>query len=485
MITIDSPQTIKNLLPLAPQDHLERVSGWGEAVSGASFVYRPSTVDGVLQVFQAARELHRFVGLRGAGRSYGDAAMASENLCLDLTRLNRILAWNPETGVLKMEAGVTVKQMWQYILGDGWWPPIVSGTMYPTVGGAAAMNIHGKNHFVMGCWGDHVLSFDFLLPSGEEMTCSREENAELFHAVLGGFGMLGVITTLTMQMKRIYSGLLRVTPLPVSSWREMFAEFEARSSQSDYLVGWQDAFGSGANAGRGQIHQGNYLPAGEDPAPAQTLRVEYQELPDTLFGIIPKSILWRFMQPFLNDVGVRAVNSAKYFSSTRNLKVHDVSHAGFHFLLDYVPDWKRAYGRGGLIQYQSFIPKETAEQTFAAQIALCQNRGLVPYLAVFKRHRPDPFLMTYSVDGYSLALDFKVTSGNRRELWDLATDLDNLVIGAGGRFYFAKDATLQPSRLVHFMVEERVQRFLALKRRYDPENLLQTDLYRRLFPEQW
>ncbi|MDX2284075.1 MAG: FAD-binding oxidoreductase [Bacteroidia bacterium] len=469
------------LLPVLPSERLERVSGWGEAVSGAAYVYRPSTPEGIRQVFETARMTGRFVGLRGAGRSYGDAAMASENLCLDLTRMNRILEWNPETGIITVEAGVTIRQMWQFILGDGWWPPVVSGTMFPTTGGVAAMNIHGKNHFALGSWGEHVLKFDLLLPSGERVCCSPTLNADLFHSVLGGFGMLGVITALTMKMKRVHSGYLKVEPLPVAGWEEMFSEFARRADRSDYLVGWVDAFAAGPQAGRGQIHQANYLAPGEDPAPTQSLRVENQELPETLFGLVPKSILWRFIQPFLNDTGVRAINTAKYFTSVRNRKTHPQSHAGFHFLLDYIPDWKRAYGRGGLIQYQSFVPKETALDCYREQIALCQRRGIVPYLAVFKQHRPTPFLMNYTPDGFSLALDFRVTPARRKALWELTADLDRIVLDAGGNFYFAKDATLHPSRLAGFRSEERYRRFVEIKQRTDPENLLQTDLFRRLF----
>jgi len=187
------------------------------------------------------------------------------------------------------------------------------------------------------------------------------------------------------------------------------------------------------------------------------------------------------MLPFTNNVGVSLVNAAKFHASRLRGHTHLVPHAGFHFLLDYVPDWKRAYGPGGLVQYQSFIPKASAERVFAEQIALCQRRGIVPYLGVFKRHRPDPFLMTHAVDGYSLALDFKVTERNRPAVWSLAAELDRLVLDAGGRFYFAKDSTLHPSRLSDYLGEERVQRFLALKRECDPENLLQTDLSRRSF----
>jgi hypothetical protein len=74
-----------------------------------------------------------------------------------------------------------------------------------------------------------------------------------------------------------------------------------------------------------------------------------------------------------------------------------------------------------------------------------------------------------------------VTERNRPAVWALAAELDRLVLEAGGRFYFAKDSTLHPSRLTDYLGEERVRKFLALKRECDPENLLQTDLYRRIF----
>src|SRR5207302_5793142 len=116
------------------------------------------------------------------------------------------------------------------------------------------------------------------------------------------------------------------------------------------------------------------------------------------------------------------------------------------FLLDYVPDWRFAYSPGGLIQYQSFIPAERAPEVFGAQLHLCQERGHVPYLAVLKRHRPDAFLMTHALDGFSLALDFPVTATGAKSLSALTADLDHSVMEAGGRFYFAKDSTPSPAR---------------------------------------
>ena len=465
---------------------MERIEGWGMSSSALSSVWRPVNTDGICAVFDEARQTGRSVGMRGAGRSYGDAALNAENILLDLTRMRRILAWDPVTGVVTVEAGVTIQQLWQYVIEDGWWPSVVSGTMFPTLGGAAAMNIHGKNNFKVGPIGDHILEFELMTPAGDTKLCSRTENPELFFAAIGGFGMLGVITQLTLQLKRVYSGLLHVTPIGIRNLDHLFQVFEERLPQSDYLVGWVDCFGSGDGLGRGQVHQANYFAPGEDPDAAQTLKVENQELPDSILGVIPKSAMWRFMKPFVNDPGMRLISAAKYLSAVKlgDGHKHTQSHAGFAFLLDYVPNWKHAYKPGGLIQYQSFVPKESARDVFAKQITLAQEHDLVPYLGVFKKHRPDDFLMTYSVDGYSLALDFAVRPEKRGRLLSLAAEMDRMVLDAGGRFYFAKDSVLHQMPAAESLGAERAENFWALKQKTDPENLLQTNLSRRLFPRQ-
>jgi FAD/FMN-containing dehydrogenase len=466
---------------MLPPDRLERVPSWGGATSAVSWVYRPTTVDGMRDVLALARTEGRSVGLRGAGQSYGDASTNAENVCLDTSRMTRVLAWDPAAGRITVEPGVTIRQLWQYTLEDGWWPPVVSGTMAVSVGGAAGMNIHGKNNWKVGTIGEHVESFELLLPSGDVVRCSREERPELFHAAIGGFGMLGAFTSLTLKMKRVHSGLLDVAALPVRTLDEMFDTVESRLGEADYLVGWMDTFARGEALGRGLVHQANYVH--DDRNAAQTLRVVNQELPPTIMGVLPKSLVWALMRPFTNPPGVRLANVAKYRSSAvQGRHRFRQSHAAFAFLLDYVPDWKRAYGPGGLIQYQSFLPAETARAVYREILERSHRAGLTPFLGVFKRHRVDPFLMTHAVDGYSLALDFKVTARNRRRLWEHAAALTRVVLDGGGRFYFAKDSTLTASQLEAYRAEERVQRFLELKRTLDPEALLQTDLWRRLFP---
>jgi FAD/FMN-containing dehydrogenase len=463
-------------------DRLSVVENYGHSMSSPAYVYRPTHTDQIAELLACATERGLTIGLRGSGKSYGDASMNGGQIVMDLRRMNRILAWNPETGVIQVEPGVTIQQLWQYTIEDGWWPPVVSGTMFPTLAGALAMNIHGKNNYRAGPLGEHVLEFTALLPTGEHVTCTPE-TPELFYSIISGIGVLGVFTSITLQLKKIYSGNIRVQAWASPNLKSMMADFEPRKSEADYLVGWVDGIAGGSRLGQGQTHAAYYLHGDEDAAPAQTLKLEYQGLPDTIAGIFPKSIIYQFMKPFYNNLGMPLVNTGKFMSARFLEHNHEFiqSLVAFNFLLDYVPNWERAYGGGGLIQYQSFIPKDNALDAFTEILRYTQKRGSPNYLSVLKRHRPDKFLLSHAVDGNSMAMDFRVTNGNKAKLQTMCDELSEIVLQAGGRFYLAKDSMINPDQARRYLGAETLAKFKAIKQRVDPQNVLQTELYRRVF----
>jgi FAD/FMN-containing dehydrogenase len=456
------------------------LENFGHSLRSNCYVYRPGSTEEIADIFKFARENGLTVALRGAGRSYNDAAMNGGGIVLDLKRLDHILEWDAATGIIKVEPGVCLRQLWERALPDGWWPPVVSGTMTTTLGGCLAVNIHGKNNFRMGPIGEHVVEFTALLPTGAEVTCSPHMNGDLFRSMISGLGMLGVFTSITLQLKKVCSGLLAVRAWPVPNLNEHLDGILKEAPEHSYTVGWLDSTAGGKCLGRGQLHTADYLKEGEDPHPEKTLRVDYQTLPDRFFGLVPKSILHYFMLPFGNNLLWSMVDTAKYVMGLRE-KRYLQPHAAYHFLLDYIPNWELAYGSGGLIQYQSFLPKETALDAWTELLRLSLRRGLPSYLGVTKRHRPDQFLLTHAVDGFSLALDFKVTGRNRQPLSKMLQDFDRIVVEAGGRFYFAKNSETSAETARRFLGEETIQKFRALKKRCDPHNLLESDLYRRIF----
>lgn len=464
-----------------PTERLERLEGWAMLARSMGYVYRPSTLDGVRDVLQLARESGRSVVPRGSGFSYGDTSMNSENIVLETRRLNRILDWDPEAGVIRVEPGVTIGQLWRYTLEDGWWPAVVPGTMYPTLGGCSSTNVHGKNHWKVGSLGEQIVAFELLLPSGEILSCSRDDHADIYLAAIGGLGMLGIFVSLTLQLEQVPSGLLQVEERIAGSLDDMFELFEDGLERADHLLGWIDGYARGRSLGRGIVQLAN--PYGDDPEPEKTLRPSYQDLPDTLLGVVPRSALWRLMKFGANDLGLRALNTARYtLGSLRPDRTILVPHSQFHFILDYVPNWKWAFRPGGIIQYQSFVPKVTAREVYRALLEGSQQAGLVPDLAVFKRHKPDPFLLSYSVDGYSLALDYHQTPANEVRLQDMLRRFTReIVLPGGGRFYPAKDNALDRESFSRSLSPGAVEEYLAIKRRVDPEGVLQSDLYRRVF----
>lgn len=457
---------------------LRHLTGFGMVTGADAYVFEPRSEAEVVQAFEIARTSGRRVVLRGNGRSYGDANIAAEAILLDIRRMNRILDWNPQTGVLHAEAGATIEQLWRTSLGDGWWPPVVSGTMFPTLAGALAMNIHGKNAYHAGPIGEHVVEVRAVLPSGGAITLTPKDEA--FYDLISSAGLLAAIVEVKIQMRRIASGDLRVLPLSIANWDEQFSTFEALADESDYLVSWIDAFARGRAAGRGLVHAAWYQE--ESGARPHSLREDHQDLPDTLMFGIPKSMMSNFLRPFNRRGGMRMINAAKFLASRTlgNGRPHPDSLVGFSFLLDYVLNWRNAYQPGGFIQYQSFVPKEHARRVFAEQFRLAQEARLEPFLAVMKRHRPDRFLFSHAVDGYSLALDFKHTEKRHDELWRLCHRMNDLVLAAGGRFYFAKDSTLRTTDVSSYLGEATLERYRARKSEWDPEGLLTSALAQRV-----
>ena len=461
---------------------LQVLDGFGMSVKSASPYVMPQSVQQLADVLGRAEQQRVPVCFRGSGRSYGDAAIGNGGLVIDTRALHRVHAWEPTEGVIDVEGGLTIEGLWRRTIEDGWWPPVVPGTMHPTLAGCLAMNVHGKNNYRVGPIGDHIVGFDLLTMEGTTMHCSREQNADVFHAAIGGLGLLGAITRLQLQLKRVHSGRVRVHVMCGHNLEQTFDVFERHLEHHDYLVGWIDCTAKGSKLGRGVLHGANYLQPGEDPEGDASFHVENQGLPSTILGV-PRGVLWRFMKPFMNDYFVKWINTFKYLAELRaQSKPYYQSHVAFAFLLDYVPNWRLAYGRGGFIQYQVFVPHKQARACLQSILTLCHQHKTPPYLGVFKRHRPDAFLLSHALDGWSLAMDFPVRRTGSKRLERLVKDMTQCVLEAGGKFYFAKDSVLTAQDIAQAYGTDVLGRFAAIKHRLDPNNLLESALSRRLLP---
>lgn len=423
--------------PAAPREEVLR--GWGMTCHARSLVYRPESAEEVAEALADARRRGLTVNARGGGLSYGDAALNQGGATILSEGLDGIASFDPEEGVVRAGAGVTFETLWRHVLPHGWWPPVVSGTMKVTLGGAVAMNVHGKNQAVKGSVGDHVEALRIVRSDGEVRLLEAGRDDDLLREVVGAQGLTGTITEVSLRLAKVHSGYLEVESVSTRDVGETLDLLSERAHEEDYAVGWIDCL-AGRRGGRGLLHFANHLPP-DHRLGGRGLSLDAQSLPSRIVGVVPRSRTWMALEPLTNDPGMRLVNAARYWSGrARHGHRYVQSHAAFHFLLDYVPGWKRVYEPHGLIQYQLFVPREEAGHAFREALRLQRHHRIRSYLGVVKRHRPDPFAASYSVDGFSLALDFPVTPGRLDRLRDLCRSYDDLLADVGGRVYAAKDA---------------------------------------------
>ena len=160
----------------------------------------------------------------GNGRSYGDSCI-SENI-VSFKNYNHFISFDEFNGVLRVQSGVLLEEIINVIISKGWFLKVNPGTKLITVGGAIASDIHGKNHHVEGCFSECVNWFSLLIPSGEVIKCSRDENEELFLSTCGGMGLTGLIIDVEIQLKKVNSIYINQKMIKSKNLEETFNIFE-------------------------------------------------------------------------------------------------------------------------------------------------------------------------------------------------------------------------------------------------------------------
>jgi FAD/FMN-containing dehydrogenase len=431
----------------------DRLSGWGRQ-------FRPGR-----ELFTENLEHAPRVLFRGLGRSYGDSALppAGNPLVVTTTRANRIIAFDESTGVLRAEAGLSLKEINRTFLPRGWFLPVTPGTQFVTLGGAVAADVHGKNHHVDGCFGHHVVRLKMRVADGRVLECGPDQERELFLATVGGMGLTGQILEVEFPLRRvptpwIYQETERVPDI------DAYVEKLAEAAQVwPMTVGWIDCLVRGKNLGRGIVMKGRWAQAHEAP---------------TQFPSEPPNLRFPFEAPefLLSSFSVRAFNVAFYWKHLPQKREGLVSPWTFFYPLDFVKDWNLMYGHRGFTQYQCVLPREAGPEAARRFLEVLTARGGASFLCVIKDCGAEsPAFLSFPKPGISIALDIPV----RDDTQHLVDALNEQVIREGGRIYLAKDAYTRPE---HFRaMEPRLEKFLDVRRTWDPNLTFRSAQSVRLF----
>ena len=359
----------------------------------------------------------------GNGKSYGDSSHNDAGMLVRSVERARIYSFDSTTGIITAEPGVTLGDIILHAGPQGWFLPVTPGTKFVTLGGAIANDVHGKNHHRRGSFGCHVISFDLLRSDGVIRRCSAGENAGLFNATIGGFGLTGLILSASVQMMKVSSVDVTETVTAFKTLDQYLGLAEAADHENEYAVAWLDQLSAD---GRGLLLSANHAPeAGFRPhrlAPRLTIPVRP-----------PVSCL--------NRLSLSAFNAAYFHGKGRDHAPRIAGYDGYFYPLDQVGNWNYLYGPKGLFQHQSLIPFDAARQTLPQLLLASRKAGQASFLTVLKRFgdKKSPSLTPFARPGFTLTLDFP--NGGAKTL-ALLSELDRITVDAGGAVNAYKDARM-------------------------------------------
>ena len=435
------------------------LSGWGRypSVNCKTRVLRD--IAGFGEVFAQTTSLIA----RGNGRAYGDAALNPE-LTLFMSGCDRLIAYDKSSGLIACEAGLLLSDLLAFVVPDGWFPPVVPGTQFVTIGGLIAADVHGKNHHVHGSFGHYVESLRLALADGTVINCSRSENSEIFAATLGGMGLTGVILSAQFRLRRISTNMIDETIVQASSLEALLDLFEEHS-QATYSVAWIDCLARGRHAGRSILLLGEHADVEQlsDSQKREKLRAKSRSTISVPIEL-PVSLL--------NNLSIKLFNEVYYRVQRPGRRL--VHYDQYFFPLDTVQNWNRIYGRRGFVQYQCVVAGSDSREALRRILNFVLETGQGSFLAVLKKLGPGNRFMSFPMEGYTITLDFPA----HPEILSSLDRLDAILAEHRGRIYLAKDARA-PRELIEKGYPE-IEAFRKLRQSIDPDKKIRSALSERL-----
>lgn len=444
------------------------LTGWGRTSPSYGDVLRTANLDLIVRAVREAG--NRGVIARGLGRSYGDPAQNSGGVVVDMSALRRIRSIDAQSGLVVLDAGVSLDQLMRAALPFGLWVPALPGTRQVTIGGAIAADIHGKNHHSAGSFGNHVMSMDLLTADGEIRTVTPEgPESALFWCTIGGMGLTGVILGATVQMTKTETAYFVTDHDRTESLEETVAFFSDGSDENfGYSAAWFDTMSTGRSLGRAAIGRASLAKLDDLPKKlrANPLKFDAPQLM-TVPDIFPSG--WA-----MNRLSFLAIGEFYYRSTPKISRGKIQNLTQFYHPLDLFGQWNRAYGSRGFLQYQFSVPFGE-ESAFCDLVRHISKSGHYSALNVFKRFgNGNRAPLSFPSPGWTVAVDFP----KKASLGRLCAELDEQVLDMGGRLYFAKESRAAAETIQQMY--PRLDEWRKVRDSVDPEGVFVSDLSRRL-----
>jgi len=449
-----------------------------------SLVARPTTIEQCREAMDYCRQHDMTICARGAGRGYGDLALNDNNALLDMSAMNRILKFDEEAAQITVEAGMRIIDIYQAVHHRLLMLPASPTESHSSVAGAISANVNGKDAWHHGSFARQVVRLTLLIANGEMLNIDRSH--ELFNAVVGGIGLLGIIVNATLQLRPIPSPYVEINRIPAPDTDALLETMARVEKSHDAAVVWVDAYARGRRTGRSVIHAAKWIEHHETESQRrEILEAGYERLDrHRRFGLAlhekfgPVLSLMLYAQRPMMDSFNRLYYAMCQLAYRAGRSSNSELFLRFGFEASFtVPPAHLVCGPRGYTVQLTF-PRSSAREAIIELLGICQSSPCPPVTTILRAHKPDDCLISFSEDGYSLNFEFhpkKYQEAASREAVDRLIDA---TVRRGGKIHLAKDQVLTPEQF--YRVYPRCRELLAIKRRLDPDGLFTSDLARRV-----
>ncbi len=411
------------------------------------------------RLFQDISEAPRCIP-RGGGLSYCAASTGQGIVSISSQCFNRILAFDKEKGSVTVECGVTVGQLFEWVVKHAWIPPVLPGHPSITVGGSIGFNVHGKSQFHSGNFGDWIEMLWVYHPDHGEQECSKQSNAELFYLTIGGFGLTGFITKVQLRLKKITGNSIVFRRYKTKNLIDAVNIMEEKVLGVDYLYSWNDLNLRGSSFGKGIVYTETFA-QDNIPSSAPFHHLSAQNRP--LFNF---SLFNAYTLPVvLAGYQIKERISQAEVCLDLNTAAFPINGKEIYFKL---------FGKRGFREYQMLLPRNKWEDAIPIIENTIKKYQVPTALCSLKLFQGTTEYLNFCGSGVCLVIDVPAIP-NALLLYQ---ELDELVIKCGGIVNLSKDSRLSAQTIRHMFPE--YQKFVTKIQMRDPNKRFDSELRRRI-----
>ena len=432
-----------------------------------SNIFLPKNNEEIFQIIDFAIKKNLKILSIGSSLSWYDTVFNSNNIVINLRNYKNIFSFDNKNGILTVSPSYKIHEVLDKINKYEWSIYSIPGSLDVTIGGCIGNDVHGKDSFKFGNFGENVIEIEVILSDKKIIKCSKETNKEIFKAVIGGLGLIGIITKVKLKLKKINS-FYETTNHVCNNYNEIIKELYFQREKYDYIFGWIDTFAKNKKIGRGVIFKSKkYFTSSKNlmlkKNLTSTLKVKLQE---KIFSFCVKNNLVNYLNIFFLKnfmLKKRSINSYKEMT---------------YPLTAYGIDVKKAIFPYSFLEVQIILKKNTLPESLSEFIKKCQNLNLKGFVIGIKMHKNSNNYLSFAGDGVSININQIFTKKNEKQIFQKFHELYKFVIEKNHKIYLCKDFFLEKNNF--FKNYEYAKQFFSIKEKYDKNNLFSSDFLDRI-----